>query len=532
MAYYLIAAGGTGAKCVNAFVNLCAAGLMPDQDPVQLYFVDADQHNGNRGTTIEGIERYQKAFTGFKELGADLGHDCPLFKTPIMYKKGDPQHNWNPIQNPGFKLSNILDINSLQSKGHKDLYRALFAKHKREDVSFQNGFLGWPSVGSAIISSAFSDMEHLTDAIAKDPNAKVLLMGSIFGGTGAASIPTLAKLLQKSFRSQNNPNNREHRSLGMVLMLPYFMFDNGDVESNKYHENPNIDPLNFALKTKYALKYYYNHKMHEICDKIYLLGDSHLNKVSYEKQIGGQTQKNKPHYMELYAAFAAINFFGQKHNDDSDSNQVYMETCRRSVDSVNWGDLPYEEGRNDVIYEKMHKATSSAYAFNAMFMPIFRSLLKNTSGVAQQHPWFLHLLKEKNVDLKEARSTLDAVHSYNYSYLNWLNELHTPLNNDPQPVNINLFNRTSLQRYLDKDKDKDKDDNVKATSPFEELSDPDYITLTHHMDPSRKPAKGGFFRATGFKKLRQEMNHYKVEAATGAPTQLGVFFNALYNCSL
>jgi hypothetical protein len=30
MSYYVIGIGGTGAKCVEAFIHLCAAGLMPD----------------------------------------------------------------------------------------------------------------------------------------------------------------------------------------------------------------------------------------------------------------------------------------------------------------------------------------------------------------------------------------------------------------------------------------------------------------------------------------------------------------------
>ena len=113
MAYYLIAAGGTGAKCVNAFVHLVAAGLMPTNDAIQIYFVDADVTNGNRNLTLNAIKFYQEAYNGLNQLGAHLGADCPLFRNQIEYGFDDPKHNWNPLPNNNYTLDKILQVGTL-----------------------------------------------------------------------------------------------------------------------------------------------------------------------------------------------------------------------------------------------------------------------------------------------------------------------------------------------------------------------------------------------------------------------------------
>lgn len=54
MSYYMIGIGGTGAKCLEAFIHLCGAGLLKDSQPVKIVYVDADVSCGN-------LQRTQKA---------------------------------------------------------------------------------------------------------------------------------------------------------------------------------------------------------------------------------------------------------------------------------------------------------------------------------------------------------------------------------------------------------------------------------------------------------------------------------------
>jgi hypothetical protein len=522
MAYYLIAAGGTGAKCVQAFIHMCAAGLMekPDQ-PVQIVMVDADTTNGNRNTAADSINLYQQAQKNLTGT-ARLGTSCPIFRTPIIYDKSE-RYNLNFLEHYNHNLETILKIKALP-KPHQALFRALYTQEKREEARFQNGFLGWPSVGSAIISSAYEQIEHLAEQIAGDATAKVLLMGSIFGGTGAASIPTLAKLLYRSFENKDQ-ELKGQRSLGLVLMLPYFTFDNSKGEKNDtHHDNPNIDPQNFALKTRIALRYYYNHEMHAICNRIYLLGDSQVNKVAVEKQIGGVNQNNKPNYMELYAALAATDFFKYT-PEPGRSDAVYHETCRRSADIVYWTDLPSKEGQQGVnnIYEKLYKATSTAYIYNASFMPLFRNLHALNHGTITKFPWYGHLIAQPNVDLKSQQPILHQIHTYYHHYLQWLYDLHRRIDNDPVTVDVHLFEQKSLENYL-----KEEKANPNTQQSMEQLSK-DYIHLVKHLNPERVPPKGGLFKATGFDLVRKKMDGFKL---TDQASDIGIFFNALYHCSL
>ena len=51
MKYYLISIGGTGAKCLEAFVHMNAAGLMKNRGEIKIIYVDPDASNGNLAKT-------------------------------------------------------------------------------------------------------------------------------------------------------------------------------------------------------------------------------------------------------------------------------------------------------------------------------------------------------------------------------------------------------------------------------------------------------------------------------------------------
>ena len=65
MTNILIGIGGTGAKCVEAFIHMCAAGIGPNDGSVWLEMVDQDQSNGN-------LNRTSQAFSLYSDLRNDL----------------------------------------------------------------------------------------------------------------------------------------------------------------------------------------------------------------------------------------------------------------------------------------------------------------------------------------------------------------------------------------------------------------------------------------------------------------------------
>lgn len=70
MSYYMIGIGGTGAKCLEAFIHLCGAGLLKDSQPVKFVYVDADVSCGNLQRTQKAADLYAKAQKiGFGDTG-------------------------------------------------------------------------------------------------------------------------------------------------------------------------------------------------------------------------------------------------------------------------------------------------------------------------------------------------------------------------------------------------------------------------------------------------------------------------------
>ena len=45
---FVIAIGGTGMRCLESFVHLCAIGMF-DNEEIEILTLDTDQENGNKG---------------------------------------------------------------------------------------------------------------------------------------------------------------------------------------------------------------------------------------------------------------------------------------------------------------------------------------------------------------------------------------------------------------------------------------------------------------------------------------------------
>ena len=64
MKYYLISIGGTGAKCLEAFVHMNAAGLMKNRGEIKIIYVDPDASNGNLAKAKNTVAAYINAYRG------------------------------------------------------------------------------------------------------------------------------------------------------------------------------------------------------------------------------------------------------------------------------------------------------------------------------------------------------------------------------------------------------------------------------------------------------------------------------------
>jgi len=526
MGYYLISCGGTGAKCTEAFVHLLASGLMPDKESVKVFFMDADLANGQNKSTQRTIDAYQKAHNSLQQSGSP--GDTAFFKNTLEF---NPEHIWDPLPSQNQTLDSILNMHTLSSKAPDicRLYELLYPESKRQ-ATFQNGFLGWPSVGSAIISSHTDRMQGFLQNISADTQAKVLLVGSVFGGTGAASAPTLARIIRNLFDAAAGQGQRQ---LGLCLMLPYFVFnnqqgdDNEDVDSSGDIINPNIDPANFLLKTQMALNYYYHHKVHEDCDRIYLLGDSVKNLVSNRVAIGGGAQQNKPHYMELFAGLAMIDFFGANlAGKPQNADEVYQELSRQQRNLITWTDLPHSAGWQQV-YEHFWKLHSAGFAYNCRFAPLLEQLRLGQIDNKDHQAW-MHRMIINQFDLANGTQHLNHLREYFKELFKWQARLHQQLPNNPEKMDLQLFNRQLLHDYLAKDT---TDHIVPNPAQFNALSH------AYHYDFGPRPAgmpgapKPGFMNPQeGFDKVNHQLNGIK-QPAPGT-RGLGSLFHALQHFAI
>ena len=68
---YIIAAGGTGMRCVEAFIHLCAIGMF-DNEEINVLLIDTYHENGNKSRTRDLITIYQDIKKYGKEEGKAL----------------------------------------------------------------------------------------------------------------------------------------------------------------------------------------------------------------------------------------------------------------------------------------------------------------------------------------------------------------------------------------------------------------------------------------------------------------------------
>ena len=366
MAYYAIGIGGTGAKCLESLVHLAAAGMMPDGE-LYVLFVDPDTANGS-------LERAQQTLTRYVMCKDTLQlGQTPLLKTKIV--SAEP-NLWTPLEdhaNP--RLDSFFHYNALRTS--KDsarvaaahLFEVLYSKQERE-TTLEYGFRGHPSIGSAVMAKTVNLGENepwdtFRKRLAIDTDAKVFLAGSIFGGTGASGFPTIARLVHNELEKIGGVNVK----LGGALILPYFSFLSED--DNELQAKSEA----FLMNTQAALKYYHLWNQTGIYDAVYLFGDESRTQV--DTHLGGQNQRNAPHFIELYGALAAIHFFGA--NFEADQPAQYFMTARRQNNRLQWEDLP-DGNHGHTIRSKIGQLVRFAFAYLSVYQPMLQDIHNKGKG--------------------------------------------------------------------------------------------------------------------------------------------------------
>jgi hypothetical protein len=379
----LIGIGGTGAKIVESALYLFATGFGPEGG-VHIGLIDQDNSNGNvqrTETLLNLITRIQSELaTGGNKL--DWTDENPDERTSLLgvplkklFADADACH-WRPAPEKLNTLSEILQEGQMTS-AQKDLFDLLFrpagapAGDKEQDLKLDEGYRGRAHVGSAALLSALhhDSPEFLTamtelmrNGSSTGGEVRIMLVGSLFGGTGAAGFPTIARSLHKMRQPRNTQRiNAEAVKIGGVLMLPYFGFrDPAETTANV------ITSSQLLPQARVAVNYYDRLIEQEgVFDHLYIAGWDEIIQLNYHEPGRGE-QRNPALLPELVAAMGVADFFtaGQ-----IDPQRQPMMAARRNGDALTWGDLPISDPQRQTMFERLAQALRFAVVWRNIAEP-------------------------------------------------------------------------------------------------------------------------------------------------------------------
>lgn len=413
MSYYFISIGGTGAKVMESLTHLCIAGLLPGTERLFIAAIDPDVGNGNLERTATALNNFA-VFQNFA-----VGFDTPLFKNKISIVRPFP---WNPTGHDK-TLDDLIEFHHHSGTPVSKLYEVLYTRKER-DTTLNEGFRGHPSIGAAVLAKKFDDGAKLTAQIEKTISegeaVKIFLAGSVFGGTGAAGLPTVARLLK-----DNLADYADRISIGGVLILPYFSFTPTEQFDELFARSENFLP-----NTKAALKYYSERE--NLFDATYFIGDSVLTPVS-AFSVGSANQRNEAHIIEFYAALAAADFFVRPIK----ANKVFKYICRHEQNKFSWSDFPAQS-------ERFVQFARFVFAYVHLIKPVLHDLIAGNAK-AYKYPWFVDFLD--GVDL-----TAPDVVNFNFyaeAFAAWLKQIETLNGREVFLINPAMFD-SNPARLVDK----------------------------------------------------------------------------------
>jgi hypothetical protein len=345
--YILLGVGGTGAKVVEAALVMMAAGIGPSN--VHVGLIDQDQSNGNVARTralLQSIAAFRQAWNNSSDANYvdwAAGKKDPVTVGSVNAVPLFPDEDnalWCPEKNNAH-LRSIIGSNLDDDR--KKLFDLLFMRGPEEqDLPLGKGYRGRAHVGATALVSAIIENESALMArlrtLMEDPNRRkvnVFVVGSAFGGTGAAGFPTLARALHR-LRSANDFTNRNNVTLGGMLMLPYFSFnDDKDGDGAAVVTSDELLP-----KAQLALEYYNNLFENERAfDHFYSLGWGNLFHLGYH-EAGAAEQSNPALPPELFAASAVFDFFERAGIPSEQGSGTRVMVSSRHDYPIRWKDLP------------------------------------------------------------------------------------------------------------------------------------------------------------------------------------------------
>jgi hypothetical protein len=264
--------------------------------------MDADVGNGNLSQTEKTLAAYQnfsKAING-RDFGIINIEASTLSATSPAASDGSLDDlNLSLYDGERSSINNTFNIPQYSEHDEERLIRFLYTDAEIA-TQFNQGFYGHTSIGTLVVKGFLNDHPKWKKFLSGiDNDDFVVVIGSIFGGTGASAIPVVLDELKK--KKDDIPFY-----VAALLLTPYF--DTAGDANEKKEDALLPDSANFHIKAKTALFYYHDQKQYERTDALYIIGEPETNfsREAYAK--GASRQRNKAHPVELFAATSIIDF--------------------------------------------------------------------------------------------------------------------------------------------------------------------------------------------------------------------------------
>lgn len=321
--FFVLGIGGTGMRCIESLIHLCAMGMF-DNTTIHLLALDTDKNNGN----FARLKELKEAYNGVK--GNDVASRQALKDT--FFSANLKCYEFSPDYERKSTFKEVFNYGDTQyNKSEEADLANLVLTNDVEEFNLRHGYRAQTHLGSlmmyhSILEAASSNessqlknfLSELTRA-AQNGNPKVFILGSVFGGTGASSIPIIPQAISKAAEMINggsvNVLNRAY--FGSTLLTAYFSFK---APSGQELSQQKVIATSekFALNSQVAMMFYNDDPtVKSTYQKFYMMGTSNMSWDPMMRQsdevkatiTGGSEQKNDSHFVELLAACAALDFY-------------------------------------------------------------------------------------------------------------------------------------------------------------------------------------------------------------------------------
>jgi hypothetical protein len=381
---FVIGIGGTGMRCIEAFTHLCAIGMFDDTN-VYLLALDTDKDNGN----FTRLKNLKEAYIKTKGVNKKpFALKDTFFSANLHYYQFSPDYSrqstfdvlydYSQTKRNDPQISSIADLLFTDSTKEFDLkhgyraqthlgsmlmYHSILAEAEDSDVTNLKGEGG-----------KTGNIKGFIDELAntcQSGNPRVFILGSIFGGTGASSIPIIPKALIEGAKKMGVAIDLSTAYFGATLLTSYFSFPSPN--ANELVSQKVIATSDkFALNSQAAMMFYEaDETVKKTYQRFYMMGTEGMEKVRSSGTVvegktitGGKDQTNDCHYIEMLSAFAAWDFFNSTDNTLSDlKDKKKIEYLYRTFDDT--GKMTFENfvgsSKKEEFAKKLGMFTAMSY---------------------------------------------------------------------------------------------------------------------------------------------------------------------------